>query len=232
MSYASLHPQFVKYESDGLGRDTYISFNNGGFWRSNVYNIKYKQSYPYFKQTNYRSLGHMAAPFTYYSDGSGRDSYILKNNGGLVRTFVPQSNFHLKDILRTPGSCILDFKKNPQRDGIRAKTVFVSEKEHAINRRLRSIENGIKKRLYTDAMKKKERNAMQNENEKDTLLKTYAKGHFFGGRFNTEKYSVDNKQVFFRTGRKKVKLCLDEWLPPSYRERYNNINNNDDGDDK
>ena len=31
MSYASLHPQFVQYSTDGLGRDTYIGYNNGGF---------------------------------------------------------------------------------------------------------------------------------------------------------------------------------------------------------
>ena len=28
MSYASLHPQFVQYSTDGLGRDTYIGYNN------------------------------------------------------------------------------------------------------------------------------------------------------------------------------------------------------------
>ena len=29
-------PRFNLYTTDGLGRDTYISMNNGGFWTKNI----------------------------------------------------------------------------------------------------------------------------------------------------------------------------------------------------
>ena len=53
-------------------------------------------------QSNYRfrSLHHRAAPFKYRTDGSGRDSYISCNDGGLRLNSKPLSNYHLSNFLR------------------------------------------------------------------------------------------------------------------------------------
>ena len=39
------------YDPDGRGRDTYILYDNGGFWK-NFPKIKYKPSYPIYHKTN------------------------------------------------------------------------------------------------------------------------------------------------------------------------------------
>ena len=97
--YRTARLRFALYSSDGLGRDRYISFNNGGFWDTNEYKISPKPNYEYPKYKNFHTLFHMAAPFKYYSDGSGRDSYVLRYPG-LRRDQKPLISYHLSDFLR------------------------------------------------------------------------------------------------------------------------------------
>jgi hypothetical protein len=164
-------PRWNLYTTDGLGRDTYISFNNGGFWTSNIKEIKYTPNYPVYHNENYHSLGHSAAPFKYYSDGSGRDSYIIKDSGGLKRDHNPLSGYHLKDFLRTPGDCVYKAQKNPTRNGMRIQTHFVSPKELAMNNQRRRIEKGLVTRLYKQSMdKKREQMALTEYNAKSNYI--------------------------------------------------------------
>ena len=150
MSYTALHPQFVQYGTDGRGRDTYIGYNNGGFWKENIYGIHYKPNYPIYHPPKTISFHYEPAPFTYYSDGTGRDTYVIKNNAGLTKKFKSLNQYRLKDFLRTPESCIFNFKSNPMKEGYRAKTIYVSEKELSRNKHIKTIENGLVKRLYKD----------------------------------------------------------------------------------
>jgi len=69
-----LQPSMIKYKNDGSGKDTYISFNNGGFWHTPG-PLRTEKSCPrLFKRgpdlSIYRPLDR------YYNDGSGRDFYI------------------------------------------------------------------------------------------------------------------------------------------------------------
>jgi hypothetical protein len=138
----------VLYSTDGLGRDTYISFNNGGFWKDNIKNISMPEKFDNKKQAAFKSLGKSVAPFKYYSDGSGRDSYIIYHSGGLKKEHKPLRNFHLKDFLRTPESCIFNFRNNPLKEGISAKTLYVSKGEYNKNMYIKKIEHGLADRLY------------------------------------------------------------------------------------
>ena len=213
MSYASLHPQFVQYSTDGLGRDTYIGYNNGGFWKKNIYNIQYKPNYPIYHPKRTISFHHEPAPFTYYSDGSGRDTYVLRNNAGLTKPYKSISQYHLKDFLRTPDSCIFNFKSNPLKEGIRAKTIYVSQKEMNNTKHIKTIENGLVDRLY-----KKEKykfiprlsTEFDEEKSKYCLMKQYAKRY---GSLSHVCKTTPNKryeQKFFRDGKKRVKVSLLE----------------------
>ena len=76
------HLKYASYHGDGSGRDTYIVLNNGGLTSSD------KQ----FMMTRNNKLGAPcntsspkkdAVSFKYYSDGTGRDSYVMQNSGGL-----------------------------------------------------------------------------------------------------------------------------------------------------
>ena len=101
------------YIRDGQGRDGYISYNNGGFWKDpegiNIKKIKYE--HPQF--STFHSLNHSPAPFNYVRDGSGRDNYIAYNNGGLTKGYIPNFKFNLNNFLRKNNDniCYLNKKK-------------------------------------------------------------------------------------------------------------------------
>ena len=74
---------------DGSGRDGYIILNNGGLTKEPkmgiMWNIKANRS-PRSKQVSLKS-SKPTPTFKYKSDGSGRDSYVIQNSGGLVKDF-------------------------------------------------------------------------------------------------------------------------------------------------
>jgi hypothetical protein len=145
--HRAFNPRINHYESDGLGRDGYISCNNGGFYSNIVVNSS-SRMYDRRYIRRYHSLRKNVAPLKYRSDGSGRDGYILHEHGGLEKDYKPLKEYHPKDFLRTPESCIYNFKSNIKKNGNMAKTVYVSKEEFCLNNTLKSIEKGLVNRLY------------------------------------------------------------------------------------
>ncbi|CDW75979.1 UNKNOWN [Stylonychia lemnae] len=81
-------PKFPHFHSDGTGRDSYIINNNGGLsvprpWNQRDAQTSFFASTQKFYRRESPSPRKEAKPFEYRSDGSGRDSYILANSGGL-----------------------------------------------------------------------------------------------------------------------------------------------------
>ena len=146
--YRTQRPRFVLYSTDGLGRDTYIGFNNGGFWKDNIAKISMKPKYAHPNQSIYRSVGKYPASFNYYSDGTGRDSYVLAHDGGLKRDYKSMRTYHLKDFLRTPESCIFNFKSSPMKEGVSPKTSYLSKNEFNQNMFIKKLEKDLIRRLY------------------------------------------------------------------------------------
>ena len=75
----------VHYFADGTGRDTFVKMDNGGFF--NAY--KPAPAYPVTSFTQKRRYDPPAPVIhsrgvQYHSDGTGRDSYIGFNKGGLA----------------------------------------------------------------------------------------------------------------------------------------------------
>jgi hypothetical protein len=155
--YRTSRTNFNKYIPDGLGRDKYISYNNGGHWQSTQYSISPKESFEYSKYNNFHSLFHLAAPFKYRSDGSGRDSYILFDNG-LSRQQKALKSFHLTDFLRTETFSGKNSGKN----------IFLSQEEIRENKIRRLKEKRMIRRLYTKPLEKilMKRNNESKEKEK------------------------------------------------------------------
>lgn len=141
-------PRFPLYQSDGLGRDFYIKYTNGGFWE-NQFVISKKPNYVRPKYSNFHSLFHMAAPFKYWGDGSGREHYILKCNG-LFHDQKPLCSYTLTDFLRN-GKNI-----NGTPDNYRKK-VYMSLSEIKYNQQLRNLEKKLVNRLYTEPINKKKK---------------------------------------------------------------------------
>ena len=150
--------KMIMYVNDGLGRDTFISYNNGGFLNDNCLKLinKEKFSLPHF--STFHSLNHLPAPFLYIRDGTGRDSYIAYNNGGLTKV-----EKKLKYNLR-----------NYDNNNIKPKCIKhrLSQIEIKNNLMLKKIENGIIDRLYKNNSQKKLNDYFNlKKNEKKKIFK-------------------------------------------------------------
>jgi hypothetical protein len=84
----TFYPKHCHYFGSGCGRDAFIILNNGGFNRVDKANLGNQGVH--MKQYNSSVTRRVmptprkeATTFYYQSDGTGRDSYVLKNNGGL-----------------------------------------------------------------------------------------------------------------------------------------------------
>ena len=122
------------YWGDGLGRDFYITFNDGGL-QKNEQEPKPFSNGPGLQMAKGRffthSSGHSqprkeAQPCDYAPDGSGRDSYIIQNFG-LKRNYKStnkQTDYQmsLRDNISTP---IMDKRVKMRRDGGMPKDMSV-----------------------------------------------------------------------------------------------------------
>ena len=98
----------MNYFGDGSGRDVQVTVANGGLNRVDKVGMGhtgvhfYKYNNPVTSRRS-PSPTKEATTFYYQSDGSGRDSYVLKNNGGLRFEYdVRQSGDRVfKDSLRS-----------------------------------------------------------------------------------------------------------------------------------
>lgn len=144
--YRTYSPSFNSYTHDGLGRDTYIGFNNGGFWNQCILPGTSMNTPSIQQRIRYQSTPHetFVPPFRYICDGSGRDSYIICNSGGLVKNSTSMMNLKLKDILRGPNHSIIKYC-----DRLSTRKYF-SRSERENNTFLRSKVNSVIKRLYTN----------------------------------------------------------------------------------
>mmetsp|Transcript_13107 Transcript_13107/g.9496 ORF Transcript_13107/g.9496 Transcript_13107/m.9496 type:complete len:118 (-) Transcript_13107:54-407(-) len=87
-------PKYTHYFGDGGGRDTYITSNNGGLLPADYIRVPktgYTFKEPYSQLFQNQPHHHIsvsprkeATSFRYYGDGSGRDSYVITNSGGLI----------------------------------------------------------------------------------------------------------------------------------------------------
>ena len=136
------------YQTDGMGRDGYITYNNGGFWKDKQ--ISPRNPIYRKKLSIFRSLLHQPAPFQYYSDGSGRDSYVIENNGGLVKPFEPLAKQNLAKYLRNGD----DFQN------LNRKIFFTKRQRRYLNK-LKKIQDAVVSRLYNDSLEKIRNNNLE-----------------------------------------------------------------------
>lgn len=108
--YVRAHPSIPVYKNDGIGRDTYISFNNGGFsqYRSCDTFVKERADSPIHI---YHADLSLCKPTTkYIMNGTGRDKYIYQ--GMLDEHDKCGGNLRLPNILRSYNSVDRSVKFN------------------------------------------------------------------------------------------------------------------------
>ena len=86
----TLNPKYASYMGDGSGRDSYIILNNGGLTKQDkghMMSRPFRRTFANFSPSPKKD----AVSHVYQSDGSGRDSYVLQNSGGLVSDYKGSS---------------------------------------------------------------------------------------------------------------------------------------------
>jgi hypothetical protein len=195
----------VLYSTDNQGRDGYITYNDGGFWKDNIKQIKPKPDFPRQKYYNFHSLIHPAAPFNYYSDGSGRDSYVIKNNAGLVKEFNPLANRKvLSKYLRNNPPIM--FKKKPDN-----QKIFLTPSEKQNFLKTHYIQNKVVNRLYAQSLGRfREKMSSQSP--------------MYKNRFNYP--NINNNNLPYINTDDPANYKSNNFFPQKSRENnYNSINN-------
>ena len=134
-------PRFPLYTPDGRGRDYYIKFDNGGYW-AEQFKLKKIPDYERYRYSNFHTLFHQAAPFKYWGNGHGRETYILQSNG-LFHEQKPLCAYKLSDFLRNNKTSNASFNNYNNK-------IYMSVSEKKYNNELRRIEKKLIKRLYTE----------------------------------------------------------------------------------
>jgi hypothetical protein len=144
--YRSYSPAMSHYFADGKGRDIYINHNNGGFWTQGVRTFAGKTiNKEVSSKYQFRANAKNVPPFKYMSDGSGRDSYVIHESGGLKRDQKSLNELSLKDFLRTNEK--INFK--PKTGDKFTRTVsYCSKAEFECNKQLKNLEKRLVSRLY------------------------------------------------------------------------------------
>jgi hypothetical protein len=144
----SMNPKINIYQQDGLGRDTYIKFPNGGF--CNNWSNNYKKIYTSNLQ-NYMKSSKISPKFPIYkTSGNGRDMYIYYNCGGFYNKNYNENSYRkyiggLRRYEYDPyvnNSVII--KKN---DYGRYSRLFKSPKEILLNNKLANKQRATSARL-------------------------------------------------------------------------------------
>ena len=168
-------PRFPQYAPDGRGRDYYIKYDNGGYW-AYQFQLKKVPDYERCRYSNFHTLFHQAAPFKYWGNGHGRETYILQTNG-LFHDQKPLCAYKLTDFLR-------DDKSYKIFNNFRKK-LYMSVSEKKYNNELRRIEKKLIKRLYTDPMYLKasiEKTKNESPNQDEKMRKTFT--GFYSRNYN------------------------------------------------
>ena len=187
------------YQTDGLGRDGYITYNNAGFWKDKF--VKPRDENHRKQFAVFRSLFHQTAPFKYHSDGSGRDSYVLENYGGLVKPFEPLAKQKLANILRIPDESLLIRKK-----------FFLNKTQRRYLNKLKKIQDGVISRLYNDSLEKIKKNNLE------------CRTNSFNDFFNREKLRPVTGALTPKIGNNNLTMSLNMARSPSNHK--NNFSNN------
>ena len=110
--YSLHHPKIPIYQNIGDGRDTYISFYNGGFGAYKLSDTYLKERVESPKHYYYQNLALCKPTKRYFTDGGGRDLYVY--NSLLDENDKCKGNVRLNNILRSydNSNCPMKTSKN------------------------------------------------------------------------------------------------------------------------
>ena len=86
MMMRTFSPKHALYFGDGTGRDTYVVTNDGGLRDLDKVGMT-RRPFKNTIKTNIKGPVNEPMAVSYHSDGTGRDTYVIKNSGGLYNDF-------------------------------------------------------------------------------------------------------------------------------------------------
>lgn len=210
----------VLYKSSGQGRDTYIIQNNGGFYKEYLHPINTKEKYSHSPLSVFRSWSKIPPIWSYHSDGSGRDSYVLINNGGLTKKFKSMAE-NLENFLRDKNIYRRNENKNMK--------INLSKNEKLYLNKIKNIRKNVVDRLYNNHFKKNLRYKFINDNkDKDKLLNDDSNNPINSKNCNNNKSYIYNKNKPLE----KIKFYKNNLSSNSMNNIFNNNNNSSINNDK
>ncbi len=183
--YRTFRPNFKSYHSNGDGRDNYIQYNNGGFWNINPNPPSFDISHKNIHFHKNYSSSIRTPPFKYRSNGNGRDSYIIYNNGGLSYNNLPLKNCKLEKYLRTDYNFYKPFDFGFKK--------FVSKKEYIHNLMVKKKEKDVVDRLYN---KEKYKFIKNNNNNNNSLNEKFNFKEDFNNLDMNKKYQKEMEKKY------------------------------------
>ena len=110
----TFYPKHINYFGNGSGRDQQVLINNGGLIKPDKKNLGYHGVHisrynSIVAERRSPSPSKEASTHYYMSDGTGRDSYVLENNGGSR----PEYNKHFRSPENIFASSLRSGRKSP-----------------------------------------------------------------------------------------------------------------------
>lgn len=217
MSYEKLF-KYIQYYPDGSGRDSYINSNSGGFSRFMPKQlIQGYSSYPRSPVYNFRDLRKTSWAIKYKSDGSGRDTYIISNSGGL--SYDWKEGIKFDKSLRTNQFPINKTKYTDLR---------ISKNDFANSLKIKKIQDSVTERLYTantDSKYRMKRNLFNHEdkNNNNFIESVNLKTEMSHKNTNKSKLkSADENELRLLTSsdsiRNKNKICFTNNMEVKFKQ--------------
>ena len=126
----------IFYNSNGSGRDSYILTNHGGMVAPRLPNIQPENGSMNCKEIHMRTISPTihSKPVHYASDGTGRDSYIVRSSGGFFQGYQPGSSkqsFYTNLRSYEPGkACFNQRRRSLSPSQKEKKDVFLNSQTH------------------------------------------------------------------------------------------------------
>jgi len=216
----------IMYPNDGTGRDVYIYFNNGGFWKDNIKRYQLKEKFKRSSFARFHSIRKIPPIWNYHADGTGRDSYILYDYGGLINNYKGP---YLHNFRGYDDNLNDDYFRKTN------NALYMSADEKKYQNKISKIQKDVVRRLYYKPIK---------DIKYSHLKREYSHGNIFNklklAPIKTSQTCNENKtnvvngntinERYFNNNN--IRLRNDHFLNDVYNEEKNNNINNEQSRNK
>ena len=188
----------IIYPTNGKGRDGYIMYNNAGFWKDNIKRFSLNEKYKRSSFARYHSIRKTPPIWNYHSDGTGRDTYIVYNDGGLMNNY------------KTP--CLTNFRTNYE------DLFYETAYNNKINNPLYMTKD---EKLYVNKLSKIQKDVVDRLYYHSNKFHNFKRENSYGNVFSKLKLEPIKKNRYYNDEEKNI---INE-NNMNINERYFNYNN-------